>query len=155
MKDKQALMVKPAINVVWLKRDLRLSDHQPLADACQQDLLVLLLYIFEPMLLNDPHFSQRHWRFVWQSLNDMNRRLQRFNTSVCIVSDDAIAVFETLQQSYQIKTLFSHQEIGLGNTFERDKAITAFCQKQNIDWQETALGAVMRAASHRDDWDKH
>jgi len=155
MKDKQALMAKPAINVVWHKRDLRLSDHQPLAEAFQQDLPVLLLYILEPMLINDPHFSQRHWRFVWQSLNDMNRRLQRFNTSVCIVNDDAIAVFETIQQTFQIKTLFSHQEIGLANTFERDKAITVFCQQQNIDWQETPSGAVMRAASHRDDWDKH
>lgn len=148
-------MAKPAINVVWLKRDLRLSDHPPLAAACQQDLPVLLLYIFEPMLLHDAHFSERHWRFVWQSLTDINQRLQRFNGSVSVVKDDAIAVFEKIQQHYQIKTLFSHQEIGLANTFDRDKAMSVFCRQHGIDWQETPLGAVMRAASHRDEWDKH
>lgn len=147
-------MSKPAINIVWLKRDLRLSDHQPLADACQQDLPVLLLYIFEPMLLADAHFSERHWRFVWQSLNDMTRRLQRFHTRVYIVNEDAIKVFERCQQSFAINTIYSHQEVGLNNTFQRDKAIADFCQKQGINWQETPLGAVMRAASHRDDWDK-
>lgn len=51
-----------AIAVVWLKRDLRLSDHQPLADAVASGLPVLLLYCFEPMLLADPHYSARHWR---------------------------------------------------------------------------------------------
>ena len=148
-------MAKPAINIVWFKRDLRLSDHQPLADACQQDLPVLLLYIFEPMLLADTHFSERHWRFVWQSLNDMNQRLQRFNTRINICNDDALRVFKTLAHTYQIKTLFSHQEIGLDNTFQRDKALTAFCHQQGINWQETPLGAVIRASTDRDDWDKH
>lgn len=148
-------MSKQAINIVWLKRDLRLSDHQPLAEACQQDLPVLLLYIFEPMLLADTHFSERHWRFVWQSLQDMNQRLKRFNTQISITNDEALSVFQNLAQSFDIKTLFSHQEIGLDNTFQRDKALAAFCQQQGIHWQETPLGAVMRAATHRDDWDKH
>lgn len=148
-------MSRPVVNIVWLKRDLRLSDHQPLADACQQNLPLLLLYIFEPMLLTDAHFSERHWRFVWQSLEDMNLRLKRFNARVNIANDDALSVFETLAQTYQIKTLFSHQEIGLDNTFQRDKALAAFCQQQEIDWQETPLGAVVRAATDRDDWDKH
>ena len=148
-------MAKPAINIVWFKRDLRLSDHQPLADACQQDLPVLLLYIFEPMLLADTHFSERHWRFVWQSLDDINQRLQRFNTRINICNDDALRVFKTLAHTYQIKTLFSHLEIGLDNTFQRDKALTVFCQQQGINWQETPLGAVIRASTDRDDWDKH
>lgn len=148
-------MTKPLVNVVWFKRDLRLSDHAPLAAACEQDLPVLLLYIFEPMLLADAHFSERHWRFVWQSLEDMNHRLQRFNTRIHIVSEDALQVFKTLAHRYQIKTLFSHQEIGLDNTFQRDKALTTLCQQQGINWQETPLGAVIRAATDRDDWDKH
>ncbi|HKM37714.1 MAG TPA: deoxyribodipyrimidine photo-lyase [Thiopseudomonas sp.] len=33
-----------ALAVVWLKRDLRLSDHQPLADAVASGLPVVLLW---------------------------------------------------------------------------------------------------------------
>lgn len=65
-----------SINIVWLKRDLRLTDHQPLQHALEQDLPVILLYVFEPLLLNDPHYSERHWRFVSHSLVDMNQQME-------------------------------------------------------------------------------
>lgn len=148
-------MAKQQINIVWFKRDLRLSDHAPLAAACQQDLPILLLYIFEPILLDDPHYSERHWRFVWQSLVDINHRLKRFNTQLTIANGDALAVFESLNHSFQIHTLYSHEEIGLDNTFQRDKTLARFCEQNRISWLETPLGAVMRAAKDRDDWDKH
>lgn len=56
------------INLVWLKRDLRLTDHAPLADAAARPEPLSLIYCFEPELLNDPHYDERHWRFIWQSL---------------------------------------------------------------------------------------
>lgn len=52
------------INLVWLKRDLRLTDHAPLQAALTSGRPTLLLYLFEPMLLGDAHYSERHWRFV-------------------------------------------------------------------------------------------
>lgn len=48
------------INLVWLKRDLRLTDHLPLQHALSSENPTVLLYIFEPMLLDDPHYSERH-----------------------------------------------------------------------------------------------
>ena len=36
------------INIVWIKRDLRLSDHASFGDAEQSDLDYLPIYIFEP-----------------------------------------------------------------------------------------------------------
>ena len=63
------------INVLWFKRDLRLTDHDPLAWLCQQDVPVRLIYIFEPSLIADQHYSLRHWRFVYQSLQDMQCQL--------------------------------------------------------------------------------
>lgn len=52
------------INLVWLKRDLRVTDHAPLDHAMRSSEPCLIFYIFEPELLNDPHYSARHWRFV-------------------------------------------------------------------------------------------
>ena len=66
-----------AIDVVWFKRDLRLSDHAPLAQAADSPLPCLLIYNFEPILLDDPHYSHRHWRFVYQSLCDLNAQLKK------------------------------------------------------------------------------
>jgi len=43
------------MNVVWFKRDLRLSDHQPLAEAIARGGSVFLLYVVEPDLLKNAH----------------------------------------------------------------------------------------------------
>ena len=59
--------------VVWLKRDLRLDDHAPLAEALAIGEPVLLVYIVEPILLNNAHYRGRHWHFIAQSLDDINQ----------------------------------------------------------------------------------
>lgn len=145
-----------SIAVVWLKRDLRLSDHEPLANAVATGLPVVLAYNFEPILLADPHYSQRHWGFISQSLIDIKSRVPQ-GSLVC-VEEDMLSFFDKLHSSEGISAVFSHQEVGLNNTFERDKTIAAWCQAQNVNWIETPLGAVMRGKTNRvgwdDNWDK-
>ena len=142
-----------AISVVWLKRDLRLSDHAPLAAAQQTGLPVLLLFCFEPMLLDDPHYSPRHWRFIKQSLHDIQLRLPR--ASCYWVEADAHQTLESLHREFEIAHLFSHQEIGLNNTFERDTAVQHWCNQQGVVWHEESFGAVIRGLNHRHNWDNN
>ena len=47
-------MSKSPINIVWFKRDLRFTDHEPLFRALEEDIPVLLIYFFEPSLINCP-----------------------------------------------------------------------------------------------------
>jgi len=63
------------IHLVWLKRDLRLEDHPPLRLALQSKRRVLLVYIFEEILQNDPHYSPRHFDFIKQSIEVINLQL--------------------------------------------------------------------------------
>jgi len=147
--------IKQAINIVWFKRDLRLSDHQPLVDAFNHDLPCLLIYDFEPFMLADSHYNQRHWRFVWQSLQDMNQQLARFNGQVYAFCVPIIDLLDELSQQFEINTMFSHQEIGLHNSFERDKAVALWCHQQQIPWQQSPTGAVVRGRKHRQAWDQH
>lgn len=61
--------------VVWFKRDLRLRDHAPLAAAIDSGRPLILLYCFESAQLADRHYSERHWRFIWESLIDLRQQL--------------------------------------------------------------------------------
>ena len=112
-----------AISVVWLKRDLRLTDHEPLFKAAQSGHPVLLVFCFEPMLLDDPHYKPRHWQFVLSSLKDIGARVPE--GALYISFKDAQGTFAELHDKYRIAGLYSHQEIGLNNTFERDKLIAS------------------------------
>jgi deoxyribodipyrimidine photo-lyase len=146
---------QPNVNLVWFKRDLRLTDHAPLKAAIAQEKPLILLYCIEPMLLNDPHYSDRHWRFIWQSLSDLNTQLKPFGTRITVVQSDIIDCLDTLSQQLTINHIYSYEEIGLTNTFERDKAVKRWCIQQKIQWIEFPCGAVIRGAKNRDDWDHH
>ncbi|CCQ10557.1 Cryptochrome [Pseudoalteromonas luteoviolacea B = ATCC 29581] len=106
------------------------------------------------MLLNDPHYDERHWRFVWQSLEDIDRQLRKFNTQVLVLNSSAINAFSTLMTQFTIKHVYSHQEIGLKNTFERDKSISALLKEKDIKWFEFQTGAVKRGLKNRKNWDR-
>ncbi|WP_395375999.1 deoxyribodipyrimidine photo-lyase/cryptochrome family protein [Marinicella sp. W31] len=146
--------VKQKINVVWFKRDLRLSDHEPLLAASQDGLPVLLIYVFEPMLLADAHYDVRHWRFVWQSVKDMRQQLKPLGGDIHVSVQSMSEALKNIQQVYVIEKIFSHQEIGLNLTYERDKHMQKWCAKQGIEWHESPTGAVVRGLKDRSDWDK-
>ena len=142
------------MNIIWFKRDLRLHDHQPLCEAIKANEPTLLLYIFEPSVQQYPDWNVRHWRFVWQSLQYINEQLQPYQTQVHIFHDEAIAVFEYLNQIEPIQTVFSHQEIGTKVTYDRDKAVSCYFKKNQITWQESPTNGVIRGLQHRKSWDK-
>ena len=143
-----------AVNIVWLKRDLRLSDHEPLAASIMSG-LTLVFYVFEPLLIADPHYDERHWRFIWQSIQDLNFQLAPYNTQVYVYCGDVIAGLNEIQQRFRIANLFSHEEVGLLSTFDRDKAVKTWCEAQSITWHESASGAVSRGKKNRNNWDSH
>ena len=93
------------LQVVWFKRDLRLEDHAPLAAAANGK-PTLLLYVFEPELMNDPHYSERHWRFVTQSLLEMNSRLEPLNQRVYILQGSMLEVLDAIHAHNPISNLF-------------------------------------------------
>ena len=66
-------MKQTAINVVWLKRDIRTRDHAPLQAAEESGLPCLILYLFEPELMQHPDAAWRHHQFVFGSIAEIFR----------------------------------------------------------------------------------
>ena len=64
-------MNKSELNIVWLKRDLRTLDHEALQKAEEEKIPFLIIYIFDSELLNHSDSSNRHLRFIYDSLLDM------------------------------------------------------------------------------------
>ena len=143
---------KKHINVVWFKRDLRLQDNEAIFNATKTGIPTLLLYVFEKSLENDSHYSQRHWNFIKQSLVDINIQLEQSNTQVLAVSSEVLQVFNILEETYKIETVYSHQETGLKITYERDKTFKRFCKNNQINWVENTNNGIFRAIRNRTNW---
>jgi len=146
--------LKEEIAIVWFKRDLRFTDHEALFYAQKQSLPILLIYCFEPTLMNFADSDVRHWRFVYQSIQEMQTKLADLNSQIAVFHDEAMHVFQNIAQQYHIKSIFSHQEIGNKISYDRDLSIQQFCLDNTIEWNEYQHNGVVRKLKSRKEWEK-
>ena len=143
---------KLEINVVLFKRDLRLQDNEAIHNALKSGRRTLFLYVFEDILLNDPHYSERHWNFIKESLVDLNNSLEKYNSEVLIVQSNVNRALQIIQETYKVTHLYSHQETGIKVTYDRDKMLKRFLVNNRISWIENINNGVFRGLQDRKDW---
>lgn len=143
-----------SVNVVWFKRDLRLSDHASLERAIALGGETLLIYILEPELVNNAHYRGRHWQFIAQSLADMQSTLKSFGHPLEIVEGNALDVLALVNEKLGIHTLLSYEETGLDVTFQRDLQVSRYCESMGIDWQEFQTNGIQRKRRDRKGWNR-
>ena len=151
---KNAASAKAPFSLVWLKRDLRLRDHQPLCDAIAHGSPIIIAYVIEPIVVNDPHMDIRHWRFITESLADLHQQLAPYNCKIHIFKGNMLTVVDALAKQ-GLSHIFSHQEIGLKASYTRDIALLDWCNKHQLVWQESPYSAVKRPLAYRYAWRKH
>ncbi len=148
-------MHKPSITVIWFKRDLRLNDHAPLVEAQKKGVTVLLLYVFEPSVIQHADSDIRHWRFVWESLMDMKKQLLDFQLPLQICYGGVVAVMEKLLAFYHLQSVYSYQETGNLVTYKRDLKVASFCKLHSISWKEWACNGIVRGRINKKHWHDH
>lgn len=142
------------INIVWLKRDLRIFDHEPLAAASRAGLPYLILFLTEPSMRSREDFSERHLVFQLQAIAQMNNSLAPIRQEVHVLNAEAVEAFRAIAETNIIHTIFSYQENGVTQTWERDKKAGAFFKSKGIIWKEFQKDGVIRGLHNRDDWDR-
>lgn len=68
-------MPRSVANVVWFKRDLRTLDHRPLEAALNEKTPFFCLYMHEPDIWADSHYSSRHLQFVFDSVQSLREQI--------------------------------------------------------------------------------
>jgi len=96
------------IQLVWLKRDLRLDDHHPIFEACQIGPTVVL-YVFEPKLWAMPEMDRSHFDFIVESLRDLSSRLCNVGGRLAIRVGELPEVFIDTARTANIAGPYSHE----------------------------------------------
>lgn len=142
---------KHRVSVVWFKRDLRLSDHRPLHEACQRG-KVLCLYCFEPSYWQAEDTDASHFRFVTESLMELREELRARGGELVVRVGEVPDVLEELWKGTGFKNLWSHEETGNFRTFRRDKEVKSWSEGRGVEWQEIPQTGVVRGLKSRDGW---
>jgi deoxyribodipyrimidine photo-lyase len=97
----------------------------------------------------------RHGRFVWQSLQDMQKKLDGRGGKILVLHREAKEALDLLQERFSVRRLYSHQETGNRITYDRDLAVGEYCRAKGIEWREFAADGVVRRLRSRKDWIGH
>ena len=138
------------VDVVWFKRDLRVSDHPALAHAAGGPCVAL--YILEPDWWAEPDMSARQFAFLQESLEDLRGALAEKGLGLTVRVGAAVEVLSGLRREVGFARLISHEETGGDWTYRRDRAVGAWCRAEGVDWLQFAQSGVVRRLQTRDAW---
>lgn len=97
------------MNLVLFQRDIRIFDHQPLAEAAKIG-EVLPLYVLEPSVWSETELSARHFQFVLESLEELSVQIQDLGGELFFAIGEMEAVLSELLNEYEYITLYAHTE---------------------------------------------
>ena len=165
------------MDVVWLKRDVRLQDHGPFSVVANSKRPFLILYMYETDQLSESTVHGSHIKFIHEGLVDLDHRLSNTTGSSCsssssssssagtgtakqlnfqcltICHNTAVETFQTIHtQHHQIGRILAHQETGHWQSFMRDKAVRKWCRSNKVPFVEFNQTGVTRCLKERDDY---
>jgi deoxyribodipyrimidine photo-lyase len=137
--------------LVWFKRDLRLRDHAPLAEA-QRFERALALFVIEPEWLDSPECDPQHVGFTLASLQPLQDELAALGLPLIVRVGPAPQVLQSLRAEFGFTHLLSHEETGTGWSYTRDIAVGRWCREHGVAWTEWPQTGVVRRLRSRSGW---
>jgi deoxyribodipyrimidine photo-lyase len=139
------------LQIVWFKRDLRISDHLPLTSAARSG-SIIPLYIIEPDLWQQPDYSSRQWEFCSECLSDLQDDLLGIGLCLLIRIGYPVDIFTQLHELTKFSSIFSHEETGNNFTFQRDINVSRWCKINKIAWHQFQSSGIVRGLKDRSHW---
>jgi deoxyribodipyrimidine photo-lyase len=139
------------VQLVWLKKDLRLADHAPLLEAAHRG-PCLVVYLYEPEMLRMPEFDGSHLTFLNDSLAELRAGLRERGGELLLRHGEAVETLEALYRQCPFTAIWSHMETGNALSYARDLRVKAWANARNLPWYEKKQNGVIRRLKQRDGW---
>ena len=122
------------INIFWFRRDLRLHDNCGLFNALIAGKKVLPIFIFDQEILSKLPKNDARVTFIHQELKNINHQLKKFRSSLAIYIGKPKEVFKSLQEKYQIDTIFCNHDYE-PYAIQRDLEIKELLSSKNTSFK--------------------
>ena len=140
------------MQVVWLKHDLRLSDHAPLAEALAGGTDTMLLYVVETERMQQPDESVLHAAWDLANARALLDQVNEMGGTMQIHVGRPTEILDQLHAGFSVTSLHSHEETGLQWSWDRDKRVASWCEANGVVWNEHPCNGVVRRLTDRDRW---
>lgn len=121
-----------AVNIMWFRRDLRLTDNAALYHALKAGLPVVPVFIFDRHILDKlEDKADRRVEFIHAALQDMQQQLQAMGSTMHVYYGFADAVWSQILNDYAVANVFTNHDYE-PYALERDAAVQQMLAAKNI-----------------------
>lgn len=144
------------MHLVWFRRDLRLNDNEVVTLATANNQPVLPFFIIDPWFYQQPEIGRARVKFLFQSLEDLDRNLRVRGSQLYLFEGNSIAVLQDLtrqllQQGHRPK-LFFNRDVQVEYGIERDLALIDFYRQLRLDYHLGLNNFLQVDADRQDTW---
>ncbi|MCX7800252.1 MAG: deoxyribodipyrimidine photo-lyase, partial [Fimbriimonadales bacterium] len=97
--------------IVWIRRDLRLSDHAPLAEATASFDSVAAAFVFDRRILDElQDADDRRVSFLHRSLEEVDRGLRERGSRLVVLHGDPVDEIPALAERWRAQAVFAGRD---------------------------------------------
>ncbi|XP_071792205.1 cryptochrome-1-like isoform X1 [Asterias amurensis] len=122
---------KTTIAVHWFRHGLRLHDNPSLLDAINLGDELYPIFIFDGEVAGTKVCGFNRWRFLYESLEDIDRRLKEFGGRLYTFKGDPCTIFSQLIEEWGMNLLTFEQDPE-PIWQDRDNAVKRLCEERGI-----------------------
>lgn len=119
------------INVLWLRRDLRLTDNRALIGVMKQPFPVIPLFIFDTSITDELDRDDPRISFIYETLAGINKELKRSGSSLYVVKGEPLQIWKKLSGEFDLNAVYINKDYEPYAT-DRDNKIEQFLNKNDI-----------------------
>lgn len=121
--------MKPRIQVMWFRRDLRLSDNAALYHALRSGVPILPVFIFDKNILDQlEDKADRRVEFIHAAITELQDQLAGIGSTLEVFHDYPKEVYKKLLERYDIEAVFTNHDYE-PYARERDTEIAALLKE--------------------------
>jgi deoxyribodipyrimidine photo-lyase len=111
-------------SIVWMRRDLRLTDHAALFAACEASEAVACAFVLDPVLLRGPRTGAPIVQFFLESLTALRAALREAGSDLALLEGGAAEELGALARRIGAEAVFYNEDYE-PDAVARDAAVTA------------------------------
>lgn len=100
--------MKTKVNIMWFRRDLRVTDNAALYHALRSGLPVVPVFIFDTNILSQLERNDRRVTFIYDALAEMQRELAKAGSSIDIYHNTPIGAFTEILREYDVNAVYTN-----------------------------------------------
>ena len=119
-------------SLVWIRRDIRMTDHTALSAACANSDEVHLVFVFDPKIIDKLPEDDKRITFIMEALHELNTELKQQGSGINILYGDPLVEIPEIVSKVGATHVFFNRDYE-PYALKRDRQVSSLLKKQNIE----------------------